>query len=267
MKTTIMTRVFWRCYSTRSLEGSLVPIIKRVAESGYDAVDLCEWTTEFWPLGLTEEDKSRLRKLVGSLGLEVSSLTTPTASEVPERVTYLDRLKRSVEVAAYFDAKVIMCGIAPRDEESYRRTVELYREVGFFAEDYGIDLAIEFMNISFPTTDSILKFLKDVGSKNVGVCLEVENVNARPKEKPLMNHMKKVKGRIKLVHLVDPSNEELHRRMKINVAEVIKDVNILGFDGYLVNEAISGEVPCSELDGEAKKSSSFLKKIINSLHG
>jgi sugar phosphate isomerase/epimerase len=124
---------------------------------------------------------------------------------------------------------------------------------------------MEFMNIGYPDTDTILKFLEEVGSKNVGVCLEVENVNARPKTEPLMDHMKRVEGKIKLVHLVDPSNEEMHQRMNINVADVIKAVKGLGFDGYLVNEAISRQIPCEKLDKEITKSAKQLKNIIKSL--
>jgi sugar phosphate isomerase/epimerase len=209
-----------------------------------------------------------LKKLVKSLGLEVSSFTTPTARDVPEDITYLDRLKKSIEVATYFGAKVIMVGLAPRDEESYKRTVELYSEVGSFAEDYDVDIACEFMNVfpaTFPTTHRILQFLKEVGSKNVGVCLEVENTMARPKEEPLMEHMKMAEGKIKLVHLVDPSNEKLQKSLKIDIAEVIKAVSDLGFDGYLVNEAIKGAIPCSDLNNEAKKSANLLKNIINNL--
>jgi sugar phosphate isomerase/epimerase len=265
MKTTIMTRVYWGCYPTKTLSDSLYPIIRRVAASGYDAVDFCEKIGEFWPLGLTKDDKKNIKSFVESQDLEVSSFTTPTAWPLPPGISFLDQLKESVEVASYFGAKVIMCGSAPRGEEEWKKTVDLYREVGSCAEDCGIQVAMEFMNIGYPDTDTILKFLEEVGSKNVGVCLEVENVNARPKTELLMDHMKRVEGKIKLVHLVDPSNEEMHQRMNINVADVIKAVKGLGFDGYLVNEAISRQIPCEKLDKEIAKSAKQLKNIIKSL--
>jgi sugar phosphate isomerase/epimerase len=247
------------------LTASLYPIIRRIAASGYDAVDLCEHVGEFWPLSLREEDKKTIRNLVKSLGLEVSSFTTPTAWPLPPGITLLDQLMKSVEVASYFGAKVVMCGSAPRSEEEWKKTVDLYKEVGLHAEDNNINIAMEFMNIGYPTTDSILKFLKEVGLKNVGVCLEVENVNARPKTEPLTDHMKRVEGKIKLVHLVDPSNEEMHQRMNINVADVVKEVEKLGFDGYLVNEAITRQISCQELDIEVTKSAKLLKNIIKDL--
>jgi len=90
--------------------------------------------------------------------------------------------------------------------------------------------------------------------------LEVENVNARPKCETLMDHMTKVREKIKLVHLVDPANEEMHKKMNINVSEVIETVKNFGFDGYLVNEAIIRQVPCDKLDAEVSKSAKFLKK-------
>ncbi len=265
MKTTIMTRVYWSCYPTKTLSDSLYPIIRRVAASGYDAIDFCEKIGEFWPLGLTKDDKKTIKESVDSQGLEVSSFTTPTAWPLPPGISFLDQLKESVEAASYFGAKVVMCGSAPRGEEEWKKTVDLYREVGSCAEDYGIQIAMEFMNIGYPDTDTILRFLGEVGSENVGVCLEVENVNARPKNEPLMDHMKRVEGRIKLVHLVDPSNEEMQQRMNINVADVIKAVKGLGFDGYLVNEGISRQIPCEKLDKEVAKSAKQLKSIIKKL--
>jgi sugar phosphate isomerase/epimerase len=260
-----MTRVFWGCYPTKNLNDSLYPIIRRVAASGYDAVDFCELSGEFWPLGLSEENTEKIKNLIESLGLEVSSFTTPTAWPLPLGITLLDQLKKSVEVASFFGAKVVMCGSSPKNEEEWRKTVNLYREVGLHAEDYDIDIAMEFMNVGYPTTDSILKFLKEVGLKNVGVCLEVENVNARPKNEPLMDHMKRVEGKIKLVHLVDPSNDEMHQRMNINVADVVKEIRKLGFDGYLVNEAITRQILCQELDIEVTKSAELIKNIIEDL--
>ncbi|MBS7614927.1 sugar phosphate isomerase/epimerase [Candidatus Bathyarchaeota archaeon] len=262
MKITIMTRVYWKCYTAKSLNVSLYPIIRRVAASGYDAIDFCEHVDEFWPLGLTQDDRKTIRDLLNSVGLEVSSLTTPTAWPLPAGITVLSQLKRSIEIASYFGAKVVMCGSAPKGEEEWRKTVDLYQEVGSHAEDHGIDIAIEFMNIGYPTTESILKFLDEVGIENVGVCLEVENVNARPKNEPLKDHMTKVKEKIKLIHLVDPTNEEMHKKMNINVSEVVETVKKFGFDGYLVNEAITRQIPYEKLDAEVCRSAKFLKNII-----
>jgi len=265
MKTTIMTRVYWGCYPTKTLSDSLYPIIGRVAKSGYDAVDLCEKVGEFWPLGLTKADKKNIKETVESQGLEVSSLTTPTAWPLPTGIQLVDQLKVSVEAASFFGAKVVMCGSAPRGEEEWKKTVELYREVGSCAEDHGVQVAMEFMNVGYPDTDAILRFLGEVGSENVGVCLEVENTNARPKTEPLLDHMRRVGGRIRLVHLVDPSNDEMHQRMNINVADVVKAVKGLGFDGYLVNEGISRQVSHENLDREVAKSAKQLKNIIKKL--
>lgn len=257
-----MTRVYWKCYTTKSLNESFYPIIKRVAASGYDAIDFCEHVDEFWPLGLAQDDKKAIKNLIDSVGLEVSSFTTPTAWPLPTGITVLSQLKKSIETASYFDAEVVMCGSAPKGEEEWKKTVALYKEVGSYAEDHGVNIAIEFMNIGYPTTESILRFLDEVGKENVGVCLEVENVNARPKDEPLIDHMTKVKEKIKLVHIVDPTNDEMHKKMNINVSEVVQTVKKFGFDGYLVNEAITRQVSCEKLDIEVSRSAKFLKNII-----
>ncbi len=265
MKTTIMTRVYWGCYTTKTLSDSLYPIIGRVAKSGYDAIDFCEKVGEFWPLGLTKGDKKAIMEAVESQGLEVSSLTTPTAWPLPTGIQLVDQLKASVETASFFGAKVVMCGSAPKGEEEWKKTVDLYREVGSCAEDHGVQVAMEFMNVGYPDTGTILRFLGEVGSENVGVCLEVENVNARPKTESLIDHMKRVEDKIKLVHLVDPSNEEMHHRMSISVADVVRAVKGLGFDGYLLNEGITRQIPCEKLDEEVAKSAKQLKNIVKKL--
>jgi len=69
-------------------------------------------------------------------------------------ITVLSQLKKSIEVASFFGAKVIMFGSAPKGEEEWRRTVDLYKEVGSYAENHGVDIAIEFMNIRYSTTES-----------------------------------------------------------------------------------------------------------------
>ncbi|MBS7657126.1 hypothetical protein KEJ33_04295 [Candidatus Bathyarchaeota archaeon] len=50
--------------------------------------------------------------------------------------------------------------------------------------------------------------------------------------------------------------------MNINVSEVVQTVKKFGFDGYLVNEAITRQVSCEKLDIEVSRSAKFLKNII-----
>lgn len=281
MKISIMTRVFWECYRWpgRTFKYTLNQILKRIAGSGYECVDLCEYPLEFWPLDLDEEDAAAsLKRMTNSLGLEVSGITVPTFSPglelIPvkeDRMIIKERLKRAIELVSYLGGKTVMYGICPRGiygstrEETYKWTLELFTESASVAEDRDVNIAVEFVNTCFPTTRSTIEFLDKVGSENVGVCLEVGNVNARPREETVLEHLERCSDRIRLVHLVDPASTEWLKSIGVDLMKVIGALRDAGYDGHLVVEGWGRPVPCSKLDTEVSRSARYLKKTLEGL--
>ena len=280
MKISVMTRVFWECYRWpgRTFNYALNQILKRIASSGYECVDLCEYPLEFWPLDLDEEDAASLKVVTNSLGLEVSGITVPTFSPGLEllpakedRMIIEERLKRAIELVSYLGGKTVMYGICPREiygstrEETYKWTLELFTECTSVAEERDVNIAVEFVNTCFPTTQSIIEFLDKVRSENVGVCLEVGNLNARPREETILEHLERCSNRIRLFHLVNPASAEWLKSIGVDLLEVIGALRDTGYDGHLVVEGWGKPVPCSKLDTEVSRSARYLQEALRVL--
>ncbi|MEM3138165.1 MAG: TIM barrel protein, partial [Thermofilaceae archaeon] len=204
MKISIMTRVFWKCYEWpgRTFNFTLVEILKRIVKNYYRAVDLCEYPLEFWPSAMSEREKKQLKELLEHLNLKASGITIPTFAPGLEllpteadRVLAFKRLKNAIHLAHYLEGDTVMYGISPLpvfgvpSEKAYRWTLELVSKSARLAEESGVQLAIEFVNIFFTSSESILNFLETVGSDSVGLCLEVSNVHARPNRESLEEHI------------------------------------------------------------------------------
>jgi len=280
MKPSIMTRVYWRCYSWpgRTFHHTLPQILKRVAASGYEYVDLCEFPLEFWPIDLSTEDIEFLKKTLDSFGIQVSSITMPTFAaglellpSKKDRTFVVKRLKKAIETVSVLGGETVMYGICPRavygssQKEAYRWTLNLFTECAPLAEEKDVSLAIEFVNTCFPTSSSIIKFLEKVGSRNVGLCLEVGNVRARPQKETLMEHLERCGNWVKLVHVNDPANREWLETIGVNLPETFQALKNLRYEGPIVTESLKASIPCSELDAEAARSVRYLKKMLNTL--
>ena len=276
MKLSIMTRVYWRCYRWpgRTFNFTLPQILNRIAQSGFQHVDLCEYPIEFWPLDMTEKDIKKLKEKLQSLNLKVSGITVPTFSpgleilpEEEDRRIIVNRLKRAVELTSALNGETVMYGISPMpvyatEEEAYKWTVNLFHECSDLAEKLGVNLAIEFVNHRFPTSESIIEFLDAVNSENIGLCLEVGNVRARPPKETLMEHLRKCGERIKLVHVNDPANYEWLKSINVNMQKTMKALCDLGYEGPIVTESLHNSIPCSELDKEIAKTAKYLRGLI-----
>lgn len=280
MKPSIMTRAYWKCYEWpgRTFNFTLLKILNRIAQSGLRYVDFCEYPLEFWPLDMTEREADLLANRLVKLGLKTSGITVPTFSpglevlpEEKDRQLLVKRLRKAIEIASLLEGKTIMYGICPTSlhasiDEAYRWTVNVFRECVDMAEKQGIDIAVEFVNYYFKTSETIVKFLDDIGSENVGLCLEVGNVGARPPNETLMEHLKKCEDKVKLVHVNDPANQEWLRSINVNMEETIKALHDLGYEGFIVVEGLNALVSCSELDDEVARAARCLYGLIDSVY-
>ncbi|MEM2373409.1 MAG: sugar phosphate isomerase/epimerase [Thermoproteota archaeon] len=276
MKISIMTRVYWKCYEWpgRTFNFTLSQILNRIAKSGLSYVDFCEYPLEFWPLDITEKEVNILYDKLARINLKTSGVTVPTFSpgleilpEESDRQLIIDRLKRAIEIVYKLKGKTMMYGISPIPiyasmGETYRWTLNLFYECLDIAEKLDVDIAVEFVNHYFKTSEKIIEFLKDVGSENVGLCLEVGNTMARPPGETLIQHLKKCGEKVKLVHVNDPLNEELLKSINVDLSETIKNLRDLGYEGFIVIESLNDSISCSELDSEVAKAAKYLSGLV-----
>lgn len=280
MKLSIMTRVYWNCYQWpgRTFNFTLRQILRRIALSGYEAVDLCEYPLEFWPLSMGSEDAKRLKNYLSELNLKVSGITIPTFAPglelIPveeDRETLIKRFVKAIELVSYLEGETVMYGINPipvfgiSRSDAYKWTLEVFRRCVPVAEDHGVSIAIEFLNDSFPTSNTILDFLEAVGSENVGVCLEVGNVRARPRSETLEQHIDACKQWIKLVHVIDPVNERWNASVGVDLPGVLDKLRRIKYRGYIVTEGFARNIECERLDEEVALSHKYLLELIRTL--
>lgn len=277
MKPSIMTRTYWRCYEWpgRTFNFTLLQILKRIAQSGLGYVDFCEYPLEFWPMSMTEKEVGLLANMLGELNLKASGITVPTFSpgleilpEEKDRQLIVKRLRKAIEITSMLEGKTVMYGISPIPlyadvDETYKWTLNLFHECSDIAEKKGIDIAVEFVNDYFTTSESILKFLDEVGSENIGLCLEVGNIRARPPNETLMQHLEKCGEKVKLVHINDPTNKEWLRSINVNLDETFKTLHDLGYEGFIVIESLNDSISCPKLDDEVAKTAKYVCRSVN----
>ncbi len=281
MKLSIMTRIYWRCYRWpgRTFNFTLPQILNRIAHSGFQYVDFCEYPLEFWPLEMTEDDVERLREKLRSIRLKASGITIPTFSpgleilpEERDRELIIKRLKRAIEIASLLGGETVMYGISPMpiyadEEKVYKWTLDLFHKCSDLAERFNVKIAIEFVNNRFPTSESIIEFLDAVDSENVGLCLEVGNVRARPPKETLMEHLRRCGDKVKLVHVNDPTNHEWLRSINVDMRETIKALHDIGYEGPIVTESLNNSTSCSDLDFEVSKAAEYLDGLLREVSG
>ena len=276
IKPSIMTRTYWRCYEWpgRTFNFTLLQILKRIAQSGLGYVDFCEYPLEFWPMNMAEKEVGLLANRLGELNLKASGITIPTFSpgleilpEEKDRQLIVMRLRKAVEITSMLGGKTVMYGISPIPlyagvDETYKWTLNLFQECSDIAEKKGVDIAVEFVNDYFSTSETILKFLNEVGSENIGLCLEVGNIRARPPSETLMQHLEECGEKVKLVHVNDPTNKEWLRSINVDLDETIKTLHDLGYDGFIVVESLDDSISCSQLDYEVAKTAKYLFELV-----
>lgn len=277
MKLSIMTRVYWRCYEWpgRTFNFTLPRILDRTAQSGLSYVDFCEYPLEFWPLDMTAKEADLLANRLAKLNLKTSGITVPTFSpgleilpEEKDRQLIVKRLRKAIEITSMLKGETVMYGISPiplytSTDDAYKWTVNIFRECLDIVEKQRINIAVEFVNDYFKTSETIIKFLDEVGSENVGLCLETGNIGARPPNETLMEHLKKCGDKVKLVHVNDPANQEWLRSINVNLDENIKALHDLDYKGFIVIESLNDSISCSELDDEVAKTAKYVCELVD----
>ena len=215
---------------------------------------------------MTNSDRARLRRLLKDLGLEASGITIPTFAPglellptIEDRKLILNRLEKAIDLVYYLEGETVMYGICPVEifgvssSETRRWTLELFKKCSPLAEDCRVQVAVEFVNKAFPTSESIKEFLNDIDSDNIGLCLEVGNLNARPRCESLIEHVEKCKDWIRLVHLIDPCNVKWLEKVNVDLRSLFEKLHEINYRGYYVVEGFARPINCDKLDEEVSR--------------
>jgi len=263
--------------------------MERVGQAGFEAIEL-ELYDEMLP-----EHRRDIRKMKEVL--DKYGMTCPSVMAVEEKMFSVDPATKKQAVAD-FDAltdlivelgcpMVSICGYMPpeirpegtelyvggpptavsvSDDFSWPRfwsnAVDTVEQCASIAKRKGLILTVETRaNDVFSSTDAVMNLIKETGADNVGVILDVAHVHAGKEYLALV--IPKLGNLIKLVHLSDNDGTNAYHHSPgsgiIDFPAVIRDLNRIGFDGYLI-------VDTSGVDNiveEAVKARDYYQKLVD----
>ncbi len=168
---------------------SHIPIFDGLARAGFDGVEISV-------VGQAPEELRTLRLAVADLGLSLTTSTfvpaeaNPIGANATQRVLAVDYLKARIDEAALLGSELLVGGIyqahkvfsgcGPTEQE-WQWSRQYLREVGEYAAQAGVHLALEFLNrfevYLINTAADAARMCRDVGLANVGVLYDTHHAN------------------------------------------------------------------------------------------
>jgi len=168
---------------------SHIPVIEGIARAGFDGVEISV-------VGQAEQELLTIRSTAEDLGLSLTASTfvppeaNPISADQGDRLRAIDHLKARVDeavllgsdilVGGIYQAHKVFSGTGPTEQE-WQWSQQYLREVGEYAEQGGVRLALEFLNrfevYLINTAADAAKMCVDVGLANVGVLYDTHHAN------------------------------------------------------------------------------------------
>ena len=229
-----------------------LPLEKLLAEykkAGFDGIEVVMREEGGW-LGLetTEEEVSRLRKVVEDAGLEVHSvmggllwqyrLSDPDPKVREQGMMVVERgLERARWLGA--SALLVVPGVVNEEtsyEEAYERSFAAIRALASKAEKEQVAIGVENVWNKFLLSPmEMVRFIDDVGSEYVGAYFDVGNIvtYGYPEQ-----WIRSLGARIRKVHLKDFGRQGFTHLLQGDVhwPEVMAALREVGYDDYLTAE-------------------------------
>lgn len=271
MKLSLVVSTQPASFSAVAYQGASDNTIEKIAGLGYDGVELAVRDPDLL-------DRSHLVATIRGMGLEVPAIGTGqacgeeglsfTAPEERVRRQAITRIKRQIDLARLFDAKVILGLIRGRTEPSASRKdaeawlIEAMRECSAYAEAARIGLALEPINRYetdlINTVEEGLMLIEKVASPNLGLLLDTFHMNIE--EHSIEAAIKAAGARITHFHIAD-SNRWYPGAGHIDFRRVVQVLSRVGYEGFLSAEIL----PEPDADTCARRTVENMKKTISGL--
>jgi len=258
----------------------LEKVIKRIANMGYDGIEIMAMRPHALPSDLNKDSRKKLRRLINSFNLEPVAicqsthlnLISPLKKERQEAVKYI---KECVALASDLGAKIVVTVAGLRIfpqfgityEKAWKWAKEGLSECVPFAEKADIILALEplscFWGVNFMySINETIKLIKEIKSKCLGITFDIEH---RTHERESLHlYAKKIGNLLAHVHVRDTIKTHemiIPGKGIINFKSFFKTLKRMDFKGYLIVEFWNLSNP----DKYAIESKIFLKKILRSI--
>ncbi len=233
--------------------------IKKAKEIGADGFQIYVTSGEMYPDNMSKEKRADFKRFVASLGLQISALCADFDwikgfMHKDHNAVNKPRVKKCVDLAVDLGVKILPMhtgrlpegGTDPLHQEALATTIELAK----YAEDRGCILATE---TGPEAPESLLKFLKKVPSKGVGV-------NYDPANLVMCGPFDQIGGvsvlRDYIVHTHAKDGVHLgagkHKELPLGEGGVVfpywlAALDKIGYDGFLTIEREVGDNPVADI--------------------
>jgi D-psicose/D-tagatose/L-ribulose 3-epimerase len=236
---------------TERFDESAIPLIRKAKSMGFDGVEIPMGNLEAINVEKTlEELKKQKMEFLGSVALSLDHDLTSDDEETRRRGK--EWMKRCVKVTSELGGDSL-CGVIyiawgkitgrSRTEEEWRRSVEALKEIGRFAQEFGVTLGIEpinrFETYFLNTASDAVKLAKDVGEPNVRVHLDTFHMNIE--EKNFYDPIKQTGDLLWHMHCCE-NDRGIPGTGHVNWDEVFQALSEIDYDRWLVIESFTPEM-------------------------
>ena len=256
---------------------TLEETIDRIADIGYDGIEIMASSPHLWPDYMGEEDIKKIMKKVEDRGLEVAALCAalgggpglnPASPIEKERIASVKYYTDLIRIATGLNCKtvVVLPGwvVWPTPyEQAWDWLVKNLKKCATVAEDADVVLAVEpvspnWANLVVTMFDG-LRLLESVGSKNVQ--LNLDSCQVYESLQNLTDYIEKWgKEHIAHVHISESERLPLGRG-DINLKAFLNALKAIKYDKWL-----SVELWGPDPDSAAFESLEYLKQIMRTLN-
>ncbi len=265
------------CYSSFPVwvpSYSLDEAVRRIARTGYDAIEIGCAAPHAWPAHLSSARRRELKTLINGEGLVVSSLlpapgggpgNNPTSILPEERAATIAHYKEVVDLAHDLGAERVLYiagwrsyGVLTGDAQGW--TLNALVEIGKYAATKGVTICIEPTSADsnlIDTAGQALRLREDSGLSNVKVMFDT--YHALYRNEVSSDYVHEMAPHLAHVHFADIDRKPPGEGVVdwIGVMQALKDVD---FKGYLTME-IGFAARRVEPDRYARSALNYLKGV------
>ncbi len=255
-------------YSSSDLS-TLNGIFKKIKDIGYSCVDL-------FIDQISEEKAKSIKEILDQNDLKVSMLVCIYLAGLGVNFGSKDEVVRKKSVQTYVDqmtiARILDAPTMPvgfirgrlnEDDhlnDYYKRLSESLKTLVKEAKKQSVELCLEPINRyevnTIFTLDEAVEFIETYELNGLKILADFFHMNIEDKD--MEESLRRAKGKIRHVHIAD-SNRRAPGMGHLDYASLLSTLESIGFEGYLVSEAM----PFGEPDECAKTGYDYIKKTLN----
>ncbi|WP_047151296.1 sugar phosphate isomerase/epimerase family protein [Aneurinibacillus tyrosinisolvens] len=253
----------------------LEEVIKRIANIGYDGIEIGAASPHAYPPTLTRERRKEIKKVLDHYGLEVSSMLPAlsggpghnVASPIPEERRHtIEHYKDVIELCAEWGGKTVLYipgwqVFGTSRKQAWAWSSEALKEISKTASDYDVTLVVEptpFDSNLVDRCDDAIELMEEVNEPNVKVMFDTHHALYR--KEVSTDYVYRMGKDLRHVHISD--NDRLAPGQgRGDFVSVISALHEIGYDGYLAME-LGFDRRDIEPDYVARQAFEYLKPLI-----